>query len=86
MKRLMNIIGHGALSTLDEAKIAAKKILQNVAKPSSKYIYLEDIERFMRDDKALKTMSLIKGGSESKKPISPEELGGKDGAPAILFV
>ncbi|GLT41674.1 hypothetical protein SLA2020_157190 [Shorea laevis] len=77
MTWLMNIIGHGTLSTLDEAKTAARKIFQNVAKPGSRYIYLEDIERFMRDDKALKTMSLIKGGSESKKQISPEELGGQ---------
>ncbi|GLT44291.1 hypothetical protein SLA2020_181970 [Shorea laevis] len=86
MKRLMNIIRHGALSTLDEqiqdstygdesteikseyeAKIAARKIFQNVAKPGSKYIYLEDIERFMREDEALKTMSLFEGGSESKR-------------------
>ncbi|GLT62275.1 hypothetical protein SLA2020_349240 [Shorea laevis] len=86
MKRLMNIIRKGPLSTLDEqiqdsaygdesteirseyeAKIAARKIFQNVAKPGSKYIYLEDIERFMRDDEALKTMSLFEGGSESKK-------------------
>ncbi|GLU17785.1 hypothetical protein SLE2022_341390 [Rubroshorea leprosula] len=76
MTWLMNILGHGALSTLDEAKITATKIFQNVAKPGSKYIYLEDIERFMQDDKALKTMSLIKGEYESKKQISPEELGG----------
>ncbi|GKV02868.1 hypothetical protein SLEP1_g15251 [Rubroshorea leprosula] len=86
MKRLMNIIRHGALSTLDEqiqdstygdesteikseyeAKIAARKIFQNVAKPGSKYLYLEDIERFMREDEALKTMSLFEGGSESKR-------------------
>ncbi|GKV04245.1 hypothetical protein SLEP1_g16430 [Rubroshorea leprosula] len=67
MKRLMNIIGHGALSTLDEAKIAAKKIFQNDAKPGSKYVYLKDISRFMRCDEASKTMSLFEGGSESKK-------------------
>ncbi|XVE53049.1 hypothetical protein DITRI_Ditri02bG0173400 [Diplodiscus trichospermus] len=87
MKRLMNIISHGALSTLDEqiqdstqedesatqirseyeAKVAARKIFQNVAKPGSKYIYLEDIERFLEEDEALKTMSLFEGASESKR-------------------
>ncbi|TXG74839.1 hypothetical protein ES288_1Z006000v1 [Gossypium darwinii] len=87
MKRLMNIIRHGALSTLDEqiqdstqedesatqirseyeAKAAARKIFQNVAKPGSKYIYLEDIERFLPEDEALKTMSLFEGASESRE-------------------
>ncbi|XP_022735053.1 mechanosensitive ion channel protein 6-like [Durio zibethinus] len=87
MKRLMNIIRHGALSTLDEqiqdschedesatqirsecqAKVAARKIFQNVAKPGSKYIYLEDIERFLQEDEALKTMSLFEGASESRR-------------------
>ncbi|KAG4166725.1 hypothetical protein ERO13_A13G151200v2 [Gossypium hirsutum] len=87
MKRLMNIIRHGALSTLDEqiqdstqedesatqirseyeAKAAARKIFQNVAKPGSKYIYLEDIERFLPEDEALKTMSLFEGASESRR-------------------
>ncbi|XWS27392.1 hypothetical protein CRYUN_Cryun26dG0111300 [Craigia yunnanensis] len=87
MKRLMNIIRHGALSTLDEqiqdstyedesatqirseceAKVAARKIFQNVAKPGSKYIYLEDIEHFLQEDEALKTMSLFEGASESRR-------------------
>ncbi|KAE8691844.1 Light-regulated zinc finger protein 1, putative isoform 1 [Hibiscus syriacus] len=87
MKRLMNIIHHGALSTLDEqiqhssyedepagqirneyeAKAAARKIFQNVAKPGSRFIYLEDIERFLQEDEALKTMSLFEGASESKR-------------------
>ncbi|XWS10840.1 hypothetical protein CRYUN_Cryun38cG0032500 [Craigia yunnanensis] len=87
MKRLMNIIRHGALSTLDEqiqdsthedesatqirseheAKVAARKIFQNVAKPGSKYIYLEAIERFLQEDEASKTMSLIEGASESRR-------------------
>ncbi|XVF18509.1 hypothetical protein REPUB_Repub11eG0028200 [Reevesia pubescens] len=87
MKRLMNIIRHGALSTLDEqiqdsthedesatqirseyeAKVAARKIFQNVAKPGSKYIYLEDIERFLLEDEALKSMSLFEGASESRR-------------------
>lgn len=58
MKRLMNIVRHGSLTTLDEqiqgsshdddkateirseveAKAAAKKIFQNVARPGSKYV------------------------------------------------
>ncbi|KAK8676962.1 hypothetical protein V6N13_142520 [Hibiscus sabdariffa] len=87
MKRLMNIIRHGALSTLDEqiqdsayedesarqirneyeAKAAARKIFQNVAKPGSRFIYLEDIERFLQEDEALKTVSLFEGASENKR-------------------
>ncbi|XP_058098397.1 mechanosensitive ion channel protein 6-like [Magnolia sinica] len=89
MKRLINIIRHGVLSTLDErildshskqedesmmqirseyeAKAAAKKIFTNVAKPGSKYICLNDLMRFLREDEALKTMSLFEGASESKR-------------------
>ncbi|XVF04422.1 hypothetical protein REPUB_Repub05bG0081200 [Reevesia pubescens] len=87
MKRLMNIIRHGALSTLNEqiqdatyedesatqirseyeAKVAARKIFQNVAKPGSKYIYLEDIERFLQEDEVLKTMNLFEGASEIRR-------------------
>lgn len=60
MKRLMNIIRHGVLTTIDEqlqgatsgdenslqitnecqAKMAAKKIFQNVAKPGSKLVLI----------------------------------------------
>ncbi|KAK4374301.1 hypothetical protein RND71_004978 [Anisodus tanguticus] len=84
MKRLMNMVRKGVLSTLDEklpesnyedesavqitsekqAKAAAKKIFKNVAKPGSKFIYLEDLMRFMREDEALKTMRLIEAGTE----------------------
>ncbi|KAJ8755702.1 hypothetical protein K2173_022682 [Erythroxylum novogranatense] len=88
MKRLINIIRHGTLSTLDEqildsahgedepatkirseneAKLAARKIFHNVAKQGSRFIYLEDIMRFMPEDEALKTMSLFEDASESKK-------------------
>ncbi|MBA0837977.1 hypothetical protein Goarm_010084 [Gossypium armourianum] len=87
MKRLVHIIRHGALSTLDEqiqgsafedesanqirneyeAKAAARKIFENVAKPGSRFIYLEDIERFLQEDEALKTMSLFEEASESKR-------------------
>ncbi|CAN4094041.1 unnamed protein product [Withania somnifera] len=86
MKRLMNIVRKGVLSTLDEqlqqsngndeaaveitsekqAKLAAKKVFINVAKPGSKFIYVEDIVRFMRVDEALKTMQLFEGGTEAK--------------------
>ncbi|XP_030511683.2 mechanosensitive ion channel protein 6-like [Rhodamnia argentea] len=51
----------------NEAKAAARKIFRNVAKHNSKFIYLEDLMRFMRDDEALKTMSLFEGADESKK-------------------
>ncbi|ONK72821.1 uncharacterized protein A4U43_C04F23580 [Asparagus officinalis] len=47
-----------------EAKIAARKIFKNVAKPGSKYIYLVDLMRFMREDEARKTMSLFEGADE----------------------
>ncbi|PIA35557.1 hypothetical protein AQUCO_03500129v1 [Aquilegia coerulea] len=87
MKRLMNIVRHGVLSTLEEqihgsahdddasmqirnefeAKCAAKKIFHNVARPGSKCIYLEDLMRFMREDEALKTMSLFEGATETKR-------------------
>lgn len=90
MKRLINIVRHGVLSTLDEqildctqyddadesntqirseleAKAAAKKIFQNVAKPGKKFITLQDVRRFMKDDEALKTMSLFEGASESNR-------------------
>ncbi|KAK4348962.1 hypothetical protein RND71_031717 [Anisodus tanguticus] len=86
MKRLINIVRKGVLSTLDEqlqqsggddeasveitsekqAKFAAKKVFNNVAKPDSKFIYLDDIMRFMREDEALKTMQLFEGVNEAK--------------------
>ncbi|GMH23649.1 hypothetical protein Nepgr_025492 [Nepenthes gracilis] len=87
MKRLMKIVRHGALTTLDEqlldttcedesvmqirseveAKAAARKIFRNVARPRARYIYLEDLMRFMREDEAGKTMSLFEGASESER-------------------
>ncbi|KAI8027909.1 Mechanosensitive ion channel protein 8 [Camellia lanceoleosa] len=86
MKRLIKIVRHGVLSTLNEqilestngdesttqirseleAKVATRKIFQNVARRASKFIYLEDLQRFMLEDKALKTMSLLGGSSESE--------------------
>ncbi|XP_052202989.1 mechanosensitive ion channel protein 8-like isoform X2 [Diospyros lotus] len=44
-----------------EAKSSAKKIFLNVAGEGSKYIYLVDLKRFMKDESVLKTMQLIKG-------------------------
>ncbi|KAL6195389.1 hypothetical protein ACLB2K_031008 [Fragaria x ananassa] len=87
MKRLMNVVRKGHLTTLDEqildstepdegdtqirseveAKAAAKQIFRNVAKPGSKHISLEDLLRFMGEEEALKTMSLIEESSETRK-------------------
>ncbi|KAK9987649.1 hypothetical protein SO802_027888 [Lithocarpus litseifolius] len=89
MKRLMRIVRHGTITTLDEqildttpsgaddsstqirseveAKAAAKKIFQNVARHRSKFIYMEDLMRFLRDDEAMKTLSLFEGASESRR-------------------
>ncbi|THG04676.1 hypothetical protein TEA_017221 [Camellia sinensis var. sinensis] len=50
-----------------EAKVAARKIFQNVVKRGSRFIYLEDVLRFMLEDEALKTMSLLGGSPESEK-------------------
>ncbi|EHA8587648.1 mechanosensitive ion channel protein 6-like [Cocos nucifera] len=50
-----------------EAKAAAKKIFNNVARPGAKYIYLEDLMRFMREDEALKTMSFFEGAQENHR-------------------
>ncbi|VFQ61470.1 unnamed protein product [Cuscuta campestris] len=86
MKRLMNIVRKGVLSTLDEqldestcedesavkitseklAKVAAKKIFNNVAKRGSKFIYTEDLLCFMREDEALKVLHLFEAGNETK--------------------
>ncbi|KAF2612385.1 hypothetical protein F2Q70_00013825 [Brassica cretica] len=87
MKRLMNVIRKGALSTLDEqidtstheddkatqirsefeAKLAARKIFQNVAEPGSRYIYIEDFMRFLTEDESERAMDLFEGASESHK-------------------
>ncbi|XVF67985.1 hypothetical protein PTKIN_Ptkin10aG0165900 [Pterospermum kingtungense] len=86
MKRLMKMVRHGTLSTLDEqimdpseddsvkqirseyeATAAAKKIFQNVARRGSKFIYLEDLMRFMREDEALRTMSIFEGAAENRR-------------------
>uniref|UniRef100_A0A1J3CYT7 Mechanosensitive ion channel protein n=3 Tax=Noccaea caerulescens TaxID=107243 RepID=A0A1J3CYT7_NOCCA len=88
MKRLMNVIRKGTLSTLDEqiqdtttqeddkatqirsefeAKLAARKIFQNVAEPGSRYIYIEDFMRFLSEDESERAMSLFEGAFESHK-------------------
>ncbi|GFP98242.1 mechanosensitive ion channel protein 8 [Phtheirospermum japonicum] len=87
MKRLMNIVRNGVVSTLDEkiqgstgddetmvhitsehqARAAAKKIFNNVTKLGSKYIYEDDLLRFMREDEVLKTMRLFEDGSEQMR-------------------
>ncbi|CAI9765430.1 unnamed protein product [Fraxinus pennsylvanica] len=87
MKRLMNIVKNGVLTTLDEqvidssqgdeastqigseleAKCAARNIFRNVAQPRAKFIYLEDLMRFLPEEEALKTMNLVEGSPESVK-------------------
>ncbi|KAI3935326.1 hypothetical protein MKW98_027146 [Papaver atlanticum] len=89
MKRLMKIIRHGVITTLDEkiqdscdcneeesattirsefeAKSAARKIFNNVAKPQSKFIHLEDIMRFMGEEEAEKTMNQFEGAIETNR-------------------
>ncbi|KAL8142534.1 hypothetical protein V2J09_015566 [Rumex salicifolius] len=87
MKRLINIVRRGALTTLDEhmasatfedesskeikseveAKAAARKIFHNVARPPARFIYLEDLLRFMEEDDALKTLGLFEGALESER-------------------
>ncbi|XP_047327192.1 mechanosensitive ion channel protein 5-like [Impatiens glandulifera] len=60
--------GSGVLHITSEcqAKAAAKKIFFNVAMVRSRFIYLEDLMRFMREEEAMKTMKLIEGSNESK--------------------
>ncbi|OIV91266.1 hypothetical protein TanjilG_30488 [Lupinus angustifolius] len=87
MKRLINMVRHGALTTLDEqilgsanedenatqirseneAKAAAKKIFQNVARHGCRYIRVDDLMHFMREDEAEKTLSMFEGASDSGK-------------------
>ncbi|XP_041014471.1 mechanosensitive ion channel protein 8-like [Juglans microcarpa x Juglans regia] len=50
-----------------EAKAAAKKIFQNVARHGAMYIYLEDLMRFLREDEALKTVGLFEGAFETRR-------------------
>ncbi|KAJ8477507.1 hypothetical protein OPV22_021234 [Ensete ventricosum] len=50
-----------------EAKVAARRIFHNVAKPGQRHIYLEDLKHFLREDEALKTMGLFEGAEENKR-------------------
>ncbi|KZV58404.1 mechanosensitive ion channel protein 5-like [Dorcoceras hygrometricum] len=50
-----------------EAKVAARKIFRNVAKPGAKFIYPIDLMCFLRDEEALKTLNVIEGSTESEK-------------------
>ncbi|CAF1953572.1 hypothetical protein Bca4012_075931 [Brassica carinata] len=87
MKRLMKIVRHVSLTTLDEqmlestyedestrqirsekeAKAAARKIFKNVAQRGAKHIYIDDLIRFLREDEAMKTMSLFEGAPETRR-------------------
>ncbi|XP_076901451.1 mechanosensitive ion channel protein 8-like [Bidens hawaiensis] len=86
MKRLMKVVRHGSLTTLDErlqgsyydepgteirseleAKHAARSIFTNVTRRRSRFIYLEDLMRFLREDEAIKTMSLLVASPEDEK-------------------
>ncbi|CAM0870738.1 unnamed protein product [Alopecurus aequalis] len=57
-----------------EAQLAAKNIFNNVAKPGSKYIYLTDLMRFMKQEEAIKAIHLFEGAHEhcsiSKRSLS----------------
>ncbi|KAM7521270.1 hypothetical protein LguiB_020232 [Lonicera macranthoides] len=52
-----------SLRTRDEreAKALSKKIFPNVAKPGSKNIYLDDLKRFIREDKVEQAKALFEG-------------------------
>ncbi|KAK1416476.1 hypothetical protein QVD17_32267 [Tagetes erecta] len=72
-ERLEDLTGDGdedeastQITSEKQAKIAAKKIFCNVAKPGSKHIYIEDLMRFLRNDEALKTIRLFDGASVTK--------------------
>ncbi|KAJ6739298.1 MECHANOSENSITIVE ION CHANNEL PROTEIN 5 [Salix koriyanagi] len=50
-----------------EAKVAARKIFANMARHGSKYIYLQDLMRFLEEDQASKTMSFFEEASETSR-------------------
>ncbi|KAI4316999.1 hypothetical protein L6164_024914 [Bauhinia variegata] len=54
-----------------QAKETAQKIFHNVAK--TRYIFLEDVRKFMREDEALKTMDLL-GAVSAEHGISKSSL------------
>lgn len=60
-----------------EAKAAAKRIFNNVARPGSRYIHLEDVMRFLTEDEARTTTRLLEGSadkSDDNKGISKRAL------------
>ncbi|KAH6777086.1 Mechanosensitive ion channel family protein [Perilla frutescens var. hirtella] len=50
-----------------EAKCAARKIFRNVAKPKAKFIYLDDLMRFLQEEEAIKTFNAVEGSNETEK-------------------
>nr|GFB17771.1 mechanosensitive ion channel protein 6-like [Tanacetum cinerariifolium] len=66
------------ITSENEAKVAAKKIYFNVTQPGSKYIYIEDLMRFLRDDEALKTIRQFDGAittmTDSTGQLTPKEV------------
>ncbi|KAG6510507.1 hypothetical protein ZIOFF_028531 [Zingiber officinale] len=50
-----------------EAKVAARKIFNNVARSGAKYIYFADFLRFLNNDEAQKIMSLFEGAQEKNR-------------------
>ncbi|KAG0460417.1 hypothetical protein HPP92_020714 [Vanilla planifolia] len=50
-----------------EAKLAARKIFNNVSKPGERHIYLADLMRFMREDEARRALNLFSGAQGDGK-------------------
>ncbi|XP_058206562.1 mechanosensitive ion channel protein 10-like [Rhododendron vialii] len=50
-----------------EAKAAAFRIFQNVTRPGSKYIFEEDLLRFMRKEEVVDVLPLFEGAAETGK-------------------
>ncbi|KAL7117622.1 hypothetical protein ACP275_03G082900 [Erythranthe tilingii] len=90
MKRLITFVRNGLFSTPDEklheddamvkitsenqAKATAEKILKNAAKPQCGYLYHEDLIRFFEEDEALMTMRLLEDGSKREKIRLEEDI------------
>ncbi|KAI3840604.1 hypothetical protein MKX03_004616 [Papaver bracteatum] len=74
MKRLMNIIRHGVLTTLDEKIQDSCDCIDEEESATTirtefeaKFIHLEDIMRFMREEEAEKTMNQFEGATETNR-------------------
>ncbi|XP_047309749.1 mechanosensitive ion channel protein 6-like [Impatiens glandulifera] len=59
--------GKTQIQSEHEAKLAARKIFKNVTRPGSKFIYLENLLRFMAENEAVKTIVLMSGSPETEK-------------------